>query len=70
MLSEISKSIAVTADSKVDEERIVVFRATVRDGIVDISKRIINEEKYKENMELCNSDYTAFESKVLEIANA
>lgn len=69
MLSNLSKTTNIMANSTVNDELVVTMRATVgSNGTVSINKNIRNSELYRSNQQECDADFDSFEKEVLELA--
>lgn len=69
MIKSIEVTTSMVAMSTIGDVSVVQLRATIaEDGTANIVKNIKNVEVYAANKEECDSDYDAFEAKVLEAA--
>lgn len=64
-------SINISATSRINEVDVAYFNASFSDnngGNYTISKNIANISVYEENKIECDTDYTEFEQKAMEVA--
>lgn len=62
-----NKSITLTGNTTIDEERVVYYRAEIAQNDSRINQSIQNQELYDQNKEECRKDFADFTAKVYEI---
>lgn len=67
MMLKTNKSITLTGNTTINDERVVYYRAEISPDDSRISQSIQNQELYDANKEECRQDFFDFTSDVYEI---
>nr|DAH51891.1 MAG TPA: hypothetical protein [Bacteriophage sp.] len=73
MLTIRSKSISLSGDSKVNDQVIFAFQASINSNNpkeVQFSNWINDHELYKQNRKECNADYESFQDEVYKLQDS
>ena len=67
MMLETNKSITLTGNSVINDERIVYYRAEISPNDSRINQSVQNQELYDANKKECRQDFADFTDRVYEI---
>ncbi|WP_275975584.1 hypothetical protein [Tetragenococcus halophilus] len=62
-----NKSITLTGNTTIDEERVVYYRAEISPNDSRINQSVQNQELYDANKKECRQDFADFTDRVYEI---
>ncbi|MCO8292326.1 hypothetical protein HXW84_11800 [Tetragenococcus halophilus] len=67
MMLTTNKSITLTGNTTIDEERVVYYRAEISPNDSRINQSVQNQELYDANKKECRQDFADFTDRVYEI---